>query len=230
MLLGKKPIGTIAYLGGVPAVLEEFCFSFAQMMQYNAEFLCGPNEYIHLDRAKVSFHAFARNRLADNMRGDWLLMLDTDHQFEPDLCHRLLDRMDRCNVDVIAGVYAYKNPPHLPTLYHWNENDGLEQIGKWEGRATLFECGSAGAGALMVRRKVFDRIEEELKEGPFSVIHPWGEDHSFFSRLKKLGIKAYFDPRIEAKHLAVKPVSIHDYDGSLPLNEEITQEGLTWQP
>ena len=78
----NKFIGTVAYLGGVPSVLEEFCWSWSQMVQYNTEYLCQPGELIFYDRARASYHAFARNTLASRMRGDWIVMLDTDHLFE----------------------------------------------------------------------------------------------------------------------------------------------------
>jgi glycosyltransferase involved in cell wall biosynthesis len=210
-------------MGGQPALLEEFTFSLAQMIQFNAEALCGPGEYVHLDRTKASFHSFARNQLAQHMQGDWLLMLDTDHQFTPDLCLRLLDRMNVTGADVIVGLYQHRQWPHAPVLYLKNEESLYSPIGAWgmEGISPdVFTVDSAGAGCLMVRRKVFDRIRDELHESPFDIIAPFGEDHSFAKRCEKLGIKIVCDPRIECNHLQVRPISLADYDRSaVMLNE-----------
>lgn len=220
MLLKNRPIGTIAYLGGQPALLEEFTFSLAQMIQFNTEALCGPGEYVHLDRTKASFHSFARNQLAEHMLGDWLLMLDTDHQFAPDLCLRLLDRLNVCEADVIVGLYQHRQWPHAPVLYLKNAEQLYAPIGAWGGDgapADVFTVDSAGAGCLLVRRRVFDRIRDELHEGPFDIRPPFGEDHSFAKRCEQLGIPIVCDPRIECHHLQVRPISMADYDPSAVL-------------
>jgi hypothetical protein len=214
MLLANKAIGTVAYLGGLPAVLEDFCWSWGQMIQFNTEALCDPGQYVHYDRARSSFHSFARNQLAHNMVGDWLLMLDTDHQFDPDLCIRLLDRLNAYEADVIVGLYQHRQHPHSPVLYLENENKLYAPIGDWgsEDGMEVFSPDSAGGGCLMVRRSVFDRIRDELGEGPFDLIPPLGEDHSFFRRCKRLGVKVICDPRIQCHHLQVRPVTLDDYD------------------
>ena len=70
---------------------------------------------------------------------------------------------------------------------------------------------SAGAGCLLVRKSVYDRCKKELKENPFDITHPYGEDHSFFLRLKRLGIQAYCDPLITLNHLRYDPISMDSY-------------------
>lgn len=225
-MMANKPMGTIAYMGGVYALPEAFCWSLAQMVQYNAEYLSGPGRCVHYDRATVSYHSFARNSLADQMRGDWLLMLDTDHSFEPDLAARMLMRMEKHQIDVLAGIYLYKSPPFMPVLYRWN-GEAYEVIGQWDGEPRIFEIGSAGAGCLMVRKKVFDRIRNELGEGPFDIEHPYSEDHSFFNRLRRLGIKAYCDPDIECHHLSNRVLTLADFDRSqIRLSEKYNVAGF----
>jgi hypothetical protein len=210
VLLTHRYLGTVAYLGGLPAVLEEFCWSFAQLVQYNAEYLCRPGEFVHYDRAKVSLHDYARNTLVERIRGDWLLMVDADHAFEPDLAARLLRKLDEYQCDVVTAVYVHKHPPHTPVLYQYN-GQGMEPIHDWDRRAEAFQIGSAGAGSLLVKRSVFTRIKSELKEGPFDRIAPFGEDHSFFIRLHRLGIAAFAVPSIESPHLEVRKTSLADH-------------------
>ena len=72
----------------------------------------------------------------------------------------------------------------------------------------------AGAGCLFVRRGVYDRIRSELKCEPFDIEHPFGEDLSFFRRLKKLGVKVACDFRVECPHLATRALTLADYDRS----------------
>lgn len=211
-ILRKECVGTIAYLGGLPAVMEKFCWAWGQLIQFNAEYLCAPHQYVHYDRATVSFHSFARNSLTERFLGDWLLMLDTDHEPEPDLAVRLVTLMGRADVDVVAGTYCHRTPPNSPVMYQWNATaTGLEPIGDWDKAASLVQVGSAGAGALLVRRRVYDRIRDELRCGPFDITPPFGEDHSFFKRLKDLSIPAYAAVTIEARHLDVKAFGLDTY-------------------
>lgn len=214
MLLGKNTIGTIAYMGGVVALAEPFVWSWTQMIQYNDEHLVEPNERINYDRATVSYHSFARNTLVDKMQGKWLLMMDTDHQFEPDIAARMLAKMDKHNIDVLVGVYQYKAEPYVPVLYGYNpKNKKRYIIGDWKKNVDVIQIHSAGAGCLMVRGTVFERIKKELKENPFDIRDAYSEDHSFFERCHELGIKAFFSPNIESHHLIFKALSLdEDYD------------------
>lgn len=211
MLYGKRILGTVAYMGGVMTIPERFTWSWGQMVQWNSEYFCNPGEIVWYDRATMSYHSAARNSIVDKMRGDWLLMLDTDHSFEPDICARMLNIMDDADIDVLTGIYQYKNPPYAPVVYR-KVGDGFATVGDWSDGLTAFEIGSAGGGCLLVRKHVYDRIRDELDEGPFDIDHPYSEDHSFFRRLDKLGIKAYCTPKIQCHHLEVREIGLEDYD------------------
>lgn len=220
MLLTNRCIGTVARMGGCPALLTEFTDSLVDMVVWNAQYLCGVGEVVHYPRPpRVSIHDVARNAIAESMRGDWVLMLDTDHAFEPDLCMRLLNVAQQTEAEVVTGLYTYRQPPHSPVLYRQNGN-GLYPLGAWDEDLSAIEVDSAGAGCLLVYRRVFEVIHEELDEKPFDRISHYGEDHSFFLRLKKLGIKAVCNPRVECHHLQVRPLKLADYNrDSVELNE-----------
>lgn len=224
MLYGNQPVGTVAYLGGLQAVLEPFCWAWGQMVQLNAEFMCDPGRYVHYDKATVSLHSFARNSLVERFLGDWLLQLDTDHAFEPDLAVRLVSLLEQhrdVGVGVISGVYCHRAGPRSPVIYEWNASGtGLLPIGDWDEHARLLQVGSAGAGALLVRRWVYDRIRDELCEDPFTVRHPLGEDHSFFQRCRDLEVPVYAAMQVESPHLDVRPFGLNDFDRDiLPISE-----------
>jgi hypothetical protein len=209
----NKCIGTISYMGGVMGLPEPFCWSWSEMRHFTQEAICGPHEYIHAERATVSLHSAARNYLAATMRGEWLLMLDTDLTFDADLCARMVNTMRLYQIDVLTGLYCFKAPPHNPVLYWWNpETEKAEIIGSIEDDGCgprIFEVGAAGGGCLMIRRSVFDRIRKELGEQPFDHVPnkhikgaAMGEDHSFFHRCRQLDIKAYCAWDIHAYHLS----------------------------
>lgn len=215
-MLGRKALGTVAYLGGLPAVLERFCWSWGEMIAYNGEFLDDDCHYVHYLRSPISDHAPARNNLVSKFYGDWLLQLDCDHSFEPDIVARLLRLADDAGVDVVSGVYQLKNPPHVLVLYQWVDvggEPGLQPMARWAQDAKLIQIGSAGGGCLFVRRAVFDRISEKYPQvGPFDKIFPFSEDHSFFLRCKELEVKCYAAMHVHCHHLRVSPVTLADLD------------------
>jgi glycosyltransferase involved in cell wall biosynthesis len=219
MLTRKKTIGTVGYMGGIMALPEPFVFSWTQMIQFNEHALCQEDKQIHYTRTQYSLHSAARNDLAQNMRGDWLLQLDTDMVFDPDFCARLVRVMEIYNLDIVTGVYPYKSNPGVPTLYHFDDDRKRHDPISIPDEAMdmeVFEVDSAGGGALLVRRSVFARIVNELKQPPFEHIPPCGEDHSFFMRARKLGIKAHCAWKVQASHLGFKQV-MYEHNPDLPI-------------
>jgi hypothetical protein len=215
-----EAIGTVAYLGGVMSVPEPFAWSWSQMVEFNHGALCEGNERIHYDRSRLGLHDFARNEICGRMLGDWVMMLDTDMQFEPDFVARLVRLMLKHNLDVVTGIYQFKSPPHSPALYHFNgDTERYEHIGGWDQKLELFQVDSAGAGCLLIRRRVLERIRDELKVNPFVRVGQKGEDHSFFTRVKELGIKAHCAWRVQAGHLAYKPIALSDRTDAQGLGE-----------
>lgn len=220
--LGKNVIGTISYLGGVMSLPEPFVDSWTKMIQYNYEYALNQGELIKYDRATVSYHSFARNSLVENMQGDWLLQLDTDVTFEPDILCRMLNYLTNAvvnggSVDVLCGLYLYKNSPHPPVAYAWDPKKKEKFIlGDFQKDSELIQLKSAGAGCLLVRKSVFDRMRAELKCSPFDIYFdnkmPLSEDHSFFERCWNLKIPVYASPNIWVNHLKYKELTEKDYD------------------
>lgn len=212
-LVFREPIGTIAFMAGTWGIPPNFVRCYGKLIAHAYENCLQPQQFIHLDDEPVSYHALARNALSKRFGGDWLLMLDTDHEFEPDLLARMLRLVQRWDVDVLTAVYRYKVPPYLLNLFWWDEeHQSFCKIAKVDETQPLQEIKCSGAGCLLVRRKVFDRIRAELHEEPFDIIHPWSEDFSFYRRCIKLGIKTYVAPQIYSAHLRVASVLNSDCD------------------
>lgn len=214
VIVGRKPIGTIAYMGGVMSVAEDFAWSWGQMLAYNAEIWLAdhPAGFIHYTRAKASDHAPSRNMLASSMLGDWLIQFDTDHVFDCDIAHRLVRLADEAGVDVVSGIYQFKHEPYSPVAFHYDAQMVSRPIASWDQDAKLLEIGATGAGCLFVRKSVFDRIAKECPDQPFTRFVGWSEDHSFFRRCHELGIKTYLAPKLQCNHLRVHSISLDDYE------------------
>ena len=213
MLIRRVPIGSCAFLGGLIAVPVEFVDSWANMVQFNTEYLAQPNEFVHYLRSISSYHVTARNGLARSFLGDWLWMSDADHAFDPDIVARMVSLMKEKNIDVLSAIYRYKAHPFLPTTYMW-VNGAYMVVSQMDWNADLVKIDCAGAGCLLVRRRVFERIWNELHEEPFDVIGKFSEDFSFFHRCMKLGIACYVAPKIYSTHLRVTGVTNDMFDPS----------------
>lgn len=227
MLIGRQTIGTVAYMGGILTIPEPFVKAWSDMIQYNYEYLTLPNERILYNRATVSYHSFARNSLVDQMEGEWIFMLDTDIIFEPDILARMLHKMEKYNVDVLTCVYPYKAYPHAPVLYGRNPKTKKKYIiGDWEKEADIMQIHSSGAGCLLIRKSVIDKMKAK-NQNPFDIMEPYSEDHSFFERLHKLKVKAYCAPDIEIRHLTYKELSVQkDYKKEdMRIGEKVNVDG-----
>ena len=211
--------GTIACLAGIPAIPRPFFCAWTQLVQFCYERLPFPIRFLASD---TSHHSTARNSLAANFDGDWLLMLDTDHWFEPDLAWRLLDRFITHDLDVLCGIYQYKSEAEgcAPVVYAWGqkpEDPKLFRVANpWQDGAPIIRVDAAGGGCLLVRRRVFDKIWSELRERPFEVNERYqGEDIAFFDRLRRVGLTAWMDTRVESNHLGWKIITRADYNEAL---------------
>lgn len=209
-----KYIGTVAFMGGVPTIPTPFVKSWTDFIVYNSKYIDGEIFYM---TPTTSLHFQARNEIVDKMKGDWVLMLDTDNKFPPNTLHRMLARFHQHDLDVLTGLYQFKQRPHSPVLFKWKENITSRVI-QFQTQAVdqfnYIEVECAGAGCLLVRDRVFVRILEELKENPFDHIPPLGEDFSFFKRLQRLDIQAICDPSIHVEHLRWEGTTPPEYHPS----------------
>lgn len=211
MLLKNNCIGTIWRMGGCRAYLAEFLDAWTDMLCYNHEHLCRPGQYIHYPRPHPdSTHHVARNHMAIAFRGPWLIMLDSDHAPEPDICGRLVRAAKEYGVDVISALYHYTEPPFMPKAYQM-VGSKLSGLTNWDADVKAVQLDATGAGCLFIRRNVFDALREQLPgEKPFDRMISEGfdgEDTSFFQRLKRLGIPMLLSTRIECPHLRVSTVT-----------------------
>lgn len=195
---------------------EYFLDSWEKMILYNNEFLCDSEYKVHYVKGTVSYHEIGRQQIVDGTKGDWLLLLDTDHQFAPDLFDRLLTYAKRHKSRVLSGCYQYKIPPHAPVVCLWKSpdinNTELYPIYDWKCEpGEVLEVGSVGAGCLLVDTSVFTQIKREFGVNPFEKVSRLSEDYSFCYYCKKLGIPVHWTPHVQSHHVINNVLNINDY-------------------
>lgn len=198
---------SIGYICTIPFVYETFVAHMMALMHYNLSHGIDTT----FSRSIHGSQAHARNEMVNKLQSDWLLMLDTDMQFEPSIFETLYKTAMHYNLEVLSGIYYQRQKPHNPVVYHLRD----DQFFSWDPfqfPEPVLTTDATGAGCLLVKATVFERIKKELNEEPFSIIPPNSEDFSFFRRLKKLGIQPHITKEVMCGHYSATAIGKADFD------------------
>lgn len=201
--------GTIGYRAAYMGhVHEGFMASFVAAWDFLRDNTSDGLKY-HFARGLSVLPSQSANQLVNAMKGDWLLMLDTDHVFNNEA---LFDMVETFNdsaygIDVLVGFTQKRQPPYHPVLYKtdFKLKAVPETIFPDKHEFSPIKIDSSGAACLMVRRKVFEVLG---LPAPFDIVRSdLGEDSSFFWRIKRSGFQAWCAPWIKFHHLETRLVT-----------------------
>lgn len=147
----------------------------------------------------------SRNELAQHaikMEADYVLWLDSDMKFEPDLLEKMMATMDHFKVDVLSGLYFKRVPPYTPVAFDKLE---LEDDGRCSHHyldhvpGGVMQIAGCGFGCVLMKIEVLLDVIAEFRDvfSPFAGV---GEDLSFCIRARKCGHSIWLDPSIELGH------------------------------
>ena len=146
----------------------------------------------------------SRNNLAKHavkMGADYVLWLDSDMIFEPDLLENMLDTMQANNLDILSGIYYRRKAPFSPVL--------LKKLSIDENNFCEHENFNSYPE---------DSIFEV--EGWFSPLGRVGEDLSFCWRARGCGFKIYADPKIQLGHCGHNIITKSFYEAFMKQKKE----------
>lgn len=160
----------------------------------------------------------SRNNLAMKAiqsQADYVFWLDSDMVFEPDILVRMLDVLEKNDLDILTGLYFRRVPPYTPVLF-----DRLEvkanSICKWsefeEIPDHLFEVGGCGFGCLLMKTDAFLDVQSKFGN-MFAPIGNTGEDLAFCWRARECGFKIWCDPSIICGHVGYVITDEKFYEG-----------------
>lgn len=205
-------LGTIGYRAAYMGhVHEGFMASFVSAWTRLQEEK--PGRY-HFARGLSALPNQSANQLYNAMQGDFLLMLDVDHVFDSNAFIDMIETYTEYTCDVLVGFTQKRQPPYHPVLYKTDFKIETipETIFPDKHEFAPIPIDSSGAACLMVRRTVFESIQNPrykyAEHKPFDVIRPdLGEDSSFFKRVRKGGFQAWCAPWIKFHHLETRLVT-----------------------
>lgn len=149
----------------------------------------------------------SRNKLtlaAIASKADYILWLDSDMTFEPDMLQRMYKDIEK-GADMVCGLFFARRPPYQPCIYK-TIRQGLEPSDNVSERYNdypedeLFEVDACGMAAVLMKCEVAKAVVEK-NNAAFDPIRGYGEDISFCIRAKKLGYKIFCDPTIKVGHM-----------------------------
>jgi hypothetical protein len=179
--------------------------------------------------------AMNSNRIAqmmlDNPELQWLWVMGDDHCFEKDALLRLLDD----EKDAIVPLVARRMWPHGTVL--WREFDPDENVSSfytWEEVSRFkepFPVAGAGSAGLLVRRRVFERMQK-----PWFRVGAFGrdelqEDLYFTWQCNRMGHTVHCDPNVTMGHLSY--VNFYPYrnaDGQIGVAANMNGHKMTVLP
>lgn len=128
-----------------------------------------------------------------------LLWVDDDMIFPQDAFARLLAH----DLPVVGGLCHARHPPiYSPILLYKDPANGTYSY-RFDFPQGLVEVDGTGGAFLLVKREVFEAIEEKFPtagEGPFTNSGQ-GEDVSFCERAKACGYKIFVDTTLDIGHV-----------------------------
>lgn len=145
----------------------------------------------------------AKMAMADNT--DYVLWLDSDMVFDPDMMERFIADME-AGYDIVSCLCFRRRDPWTPVLYKTiriglGEDPNITEEYPDYPKDQIFEIDACGFGAVMVRTKVIWDMVKRFHTS-FIPVYGFGEDISFCIRAKQMGYKIVCDSRIKVGHLA----------------------------
>ena len=148
----------------------------------------------------------ARNELARQAiksEADWVLWLDSDMVFEPDLLKKMLKVCEENDIDFLTGLCFRRKPPYTPTLF--DRLDKMEHGASYttimsvpEGRFKVGGCGFAG---VLMSTDILLSVAARFGGRMFDPLEGFGEDVSFCWRARQCGYEIWCDSDIELGHV-----------------------------
>lgn len=189
-----KTLIAIPCMDQVPA---QFCESLATLRR--------------VGECQVAFHMgsliyTARNTLAETaiqMDADWMLWLDSDMVFRPDLLEVLYNTAQEQKADFVTGVYYRRREPYSPVLFKTLSYSG--DVPTWSNQDEIpdhpFEVEGCGFGAVLLNTQVLFDVLGKYGANPFTPTANLGEDLAFCWRARECGYKIIADPSAPLGHI-----------------------------
>lgn len=161
----------------------------------------------------------SRNRLAEYaiaIEADYILWLDSDMTFAPDILERMMSVMEENkDIDILSGLYFRRATPFTPVAFDVLEEgeDGVVIFEDMEEIPDgLKEIAGCGFGCVLMKTDCL--FDAESRGAWFAPMRNAGEDCAFCIRARKEGYRIFIDPSIELGHMGYAAVTRGFYEAT----------------
>ena len=149
---------------------------------------------------------------AKKWQADYLLWLDTDMSFSPDIIARMLSRFEEePELEAVTGLYTWKKPPFMPHVYNrLNKDTGKFVMAGGFPLNEPFVVEATGYGCLMIKTSKYpDNMRPwfVMEKNDKEILY--GEDLYFFKKMHPVNMIC--DPNISCLHFTENAVDITSY-------------------
>ena len=148
---------------------------------------------------------FARNRIVQNViekNFDYLLFIDADMVFPPDLLLRLLKH----DVPIVNALAFRRIRPHYPCIFSWNKKEGSYETAEYS--TGLLEVDATGMPAILIKTEVFKKMKQPWY---YYRDHLFSSDLTFCENARKAGYKILIDTDLKIGHIGEEVVITERY-------------------
>lgn len=148
----------------------------------------------------------ARNKLAREAirsEADYVLWLDSDMVFAPNLLQRMLKVCQENDIDFLTGLCFRRKPPYTPCLF-----DRLEKLAHGASYTAImsvpegrFQVGGCGFAGVLMSTDVLLSVSAKFNGRMFDPMEGFGEDVAFCWRARQCGYEIWCDSEIELGHI-----------------------------
>ena len=172
-------------------------------------------------------------KMLDDTGADWLLWVDADAGFDPDLCDRLVeaaDPLERPVMGALAFMVAKREPDQMggwhwtpaPTIYDWGRDGKVGFFHRYDyPDNTIVRAAATGCHTLLIHRSVLEKLRAEHGDTWFDRVQLFaeqgvmGEDFSFCARLAKAEIPLHIHTGVKTTHQQTIWLCEENYQGAL---------------
>lgn len=148
---------------------------------------------------------FARNRIVEEVlknNSDYLLFIDADMVFPPDLLLRLIKH----DKDLVNALAFRRITPHYPCIFKWDADNKCYQTMSYT--TGLKEVEATGMAAMLIRTDIFKSLKKPwyyYRDNLFS------SDLTFCENARKAGFKIYVDSDLKIGHIGSEQIITEEY-------------------
>jgi hypothetical protein len=192
----EHPPGAICIASGELSRYPHFTHSMLNL-------LCPPGTKVEMHmglNVAANFNAGVRRAMA-NPELQWVWIMGDDHEFDPTVLLRLLDR----ELDIVVPLVVRRQPPFIPVLFKEPTDDtpeGQFPPFHWDELPSrgLLEVYTAGSAGMLIRRRVLERIGDPWFEMGKMGVELTNEDTHFCLKAQRAGFQIHADMEVSLDH------------------------------